>query len=229
VVGGLFGAWVAEKLVTNLSGISGVELPIVKEKGSNALIALALSTFRILVEATVIERLPHRLSAVHHQGKLQAPLVQQLLSLTLQIGLLLFLAQAFLGVSWALWLGTILYFSPLAPKPFEKKLPKSSFFTKLVPIPLFKYSTVVLIGAGISILLELTVHSTSMLQRLAFIVLPLPNVFFWHVSLWAAPKKADVVAAGPVPLWRRNPWVLRLAGTLVFIGAVYIVTHHIGA
>ena len=228
VVSSLFGAWVAEKLVTNLSGISGVELPIVQHKASLALLALVLIALRIVVESLVLERLPHRLAAVHYQGRLQAPLAQQMLSLTFQIGLLVFLAQAFLGVSWALVLGTVLYFSPLVPKPFEKKLPKSRRLAALVPIPLFKYSTVVLIGAAISILLQLTIHSTSTMTRVAFIVLPLPNVFFWHVQLWAAPKGESPTPAS-VPVWRRSPWFLRLAGTVLFAGAVFVVLNHIGA
>ena len=228
VVAGLFGAWVTEKLISNLSSVSGVELPIVKEKYLMALVSLVVITVRIVLESYVLMRLPDRLAAMHHQGDLRAPAWQQLLSLTLQMGLLLFFAQALLGTSWALFVGTAIYFSPLLPKPFAHRLPKSRRIAKLVPVPVFKYSTVVLIGAAISIVLQLTVHSTSTLERVAFIVLPLPTVFFWHINLWAAPK-SSVDAGAPVSRWRQSPWLLRIGGTLLFTSAVFVVLNHVGA
>jgi len=227
VVAGLFGAWITEKLISNLSSVSGVELPIVKAKYLMAIVSLVVITVRIVLESYVLMRLPDRLAAMHHQGVLRAPTWQQLLSLALQMGLLMFFAQALLGTSWVLFLGTAIYFSPLLPKPFAHALPKSRRIAKLVPIPVFKYSTVVLIGAVISIVLQLTVHSTSALERVAFIVLPLPTVFFWHINLWAAPPPAGDGAA--TLRWRRSAWLLRLGGAALFASAVFVVVNHVGA
>ena len=68
VVCGLFAAWVADKMTSALSGLSGVELPINHDVGTIVLAVLALVAVRIVAETIVAHHFPGRLLRFDTKG-----------------------------------------------------------------------------------------------------------------------------------------------------------------
>lgn len=184
VIGGLFGAWAAEKMTGALSGLAGVVLPVNHDVNAVALAALAFLAVRLAVESFAAHAYPGRLARVSHQGELESPNLQVGLSLIVQIALFVFIALPFMGWTWALWVGTAIFFSPLVPWLFADRIPKSDFITKWKPRNLVNWTLIILASAGLTKLLSVLIHSQRLLVQIGFFVLSLPVVGSWALELF---------------------------------------------
>jgi len=184
VIGGLFAAWAAEKMTGALSGLAGVELPIAKDLNTIAFAVLGFVGLRIILETIAAHHYPKRLEHVKHRGGLESENLQVGLSLIVQIVLFLFISVAFMGSTWGLYVGAVVFFSPLVPWLFADKIPKSRFVTKWKPTGLVNWTLIIVAGVALSRLLDHLVHSDHLVEVLGFILLPLPVLASWALELF---------------------------------------------
>jgi hypothetical protein len=184
VVGGLFAAWAAMKMIEALSGLAGVELPIAKDVNLVALAVLGFIGLRIATETFVAHAFAHRMEIVHHEGSLDSGRVQIGASLVVQIALFIFVAIAFLGSNWALYVGAAVFFAPLAAWLFADSIPKSPWVTKWKPTGLVMWTIVIVAGILLSRLLDGVVSSSHLVEDIGFVVLPIPVLIFWTLELF---------------------------------------------
>jgi hypothetical protein len=172
VVCGLFAAWVADKMTSALSGLSGVELPINHDVGTIVLAVLAFVGIRIIVETIVVHYFPGRLASVRHEGRLESGKLQRAVSLAAQIVVFVFIAVAILGASWALIVGALIFFTPLTLELFEERIPKSRKVAKWKPNGIVSWAIIIATGVLLGELLKHTLHSGHLVEEVGFIVLP---------------------------------------------------------
>jgi hypothetical protein len=189
VVCGLFAAWVADKMTSALSGLSGVELPINHDVGTIVLAVLAFVGIRIIVETIVVHYFPGRLASVRHEGRLESGKLQRAVSLAAQIVVFVFIAVAILGASWALIVGALIFFTPLTLELFEERIPKSRKVAKWKPNGIVSWAIIIATGVLLGELLKHTLHSGHLVEEVGFIVLPIPVVVFWLVELFEEKKE----------------------------------------
>ena len=191
LISGLFGAWVCEKMVGSLSGLAGVELPIVRDVNVIALWALGFVAARIVVETFAAHFYPKRIGAVKHEGALASSTRQIALSLLLQVSVFIFIAIAFLGSTWALYLGAVLFFTPLAGWLVADKLPKSATLAKWRPKGVLMWTVIIITGILISRLLDHVIPNSHLVEEVGFVVLPLPVLIFWAIELFEGDPALD--------------------------------------
>ena len=193
LISGLFGAWVCEKMVGALSGLAGVELPIASHVNVIAFSALGFVAARIVVETFVAHFYPRRIGAVKHEGELASSSRQVAFSLLAQIAVFLFIAIAFLGSTWALYVGAILFFTPLAGWLIADKLPKSSSLEKWRPKGVLMWTLIIVVGILLSRLLDHVIPNGHLVEEVGFVILPLPVLVFWTLELFEGSenKKQD--------------------------------------
>jgi hypothetical protein len=184
VVCGLFAAWVADKMTSALSGLSGVELPINHHVGTIVIAVLAFVAFRIVVETTVAHFFPGRLAAVRHEGRLNSGRLQKFASLIAQIVIFIFIAVAILGASWALFVGTAIFFTPLVLELFEHRMPKSRAVARWKPNVILTWTLIICVGVLLGELLKHTIHQGRLVEQIGFILLPVPVLAFWMLELF---------------------------------------------
>jgi hypothetical protein len=184
VIGGLFAAWAAEKMTGALSGLAGVELPIAKDVNTIAFAVLGFVGMRIVLETIAAHHYPTRLEHVKHRGGLESENLQVGISLIVQIALFLFISVAFMGSTWGLYVGAVVFFSPLVPWLFADKIPKSRFVTKWKPTGLVNWTLIIVAGVVLSRLLDHLVHNDHLVEVLGFILLPLPVLVSWALELF---------------------------------------------
>jgi len=184
VVCGLFAAWVAEKMTSALSGLAGVTLPINSHVGTIVIAVLVLIALRMVVETAVVHYFPLRLSAVRHEGPLESGSVQKVISFVAQIVVFVFVAVAFLGATWALYVGTIVFFIPLFLDFFDQRFPKSRAIARWKPNGILTWTLIICAGLLLGELLNHTVHNGHLVEEIGFIVLPLPVLAFWTIELF---------------------------------------------
>jgi hypothetical protein len=252
-IGGLFAAWAAMKMMEALSGLAGVELPIEKDVNLVALAVLGFIGMRIVIETFVAHTFAHRMEIVHHEGSLDSGRVQIAVSLVFQIALFIFVAIAFLGSNWALYVGAVVFFAPLAAWLFTDSIPKSRWVTKWKPTGLVMWTIVIVAGILLSRLIDDVVSSSHLVEDIGFVVLPIPVLIFWTLELFEieedneesvedengelVPRTAD--GGGP-ETWKDvglenertersttlRKWALRFGGVaLLALSATLVLTH----
>jgi hypothetical protein len=184
VLSGLFGAWAAMKMTGALSGLAGYELPIGQDLNIVAVSVLGFLALRMVIETIAANHYPQRLSAVHHEGELESGTLQVGVSLVIQIAIFIFIAVAFLGSTWALYVGAALFFAPLVPWLFADRIPKSGPVTKWLPRSLVKWTLIIVSGLLLGSLLENLISGGPLRERVGFIFLPLPVLIFWALELF---------------------------------------------
>ncbi|MFZ1062649.1 MAG: hypothetical protein WAN30_04170, partial [Acidimicrobiales bacterium] len=189
VVCGLFAAWVAEKMTSALSGLAGVTLPINSHVGTIVEAVLVLIALRVALETFVVHYFPSRLASVRHEGPLESGTLQKAISFVAQIIVFVFVAVAFLGATWALYLGTIVFFTPLLLDFFDQHFPKSRAVAKWKPNGILTWTLIICAGLLLGELLNHTVHNGHLVEEIGFVVLPLPVLAFWTLELFEAKEE----------------------------------------
>jgi len=206
VVCGLFAAWVAEKMTSALSGLSGVELPLNRDVRTIVLAVLGFVAVRIVVETIVAHHFPGRLAAVRHEGRLESGRLQKLVSLLAQIAVFVFVSSAILGSSWALYVGTAVFFTPVVLGFFEERFPKSQIVAKWKPNGILTWTLIISIGVLLGELIKHTIHNDHLVEQVGFIVLPIPVLIFWTIELFEE-KEKDEEESEPEELDEESPVV----------------------
>jgi hypothetical protein len=191
VICGLFAAWVAFKMTSALSGLSGVELPINHDVGRIVTAVLVLMGIRIIIETIVAHHFPGRLASVRHEGKLESGRLQKVLSLVAKIIVFVFIAVAILGASWALFVGTAIFFAPQVLALFSDRIPKSRAVAKWKPNGVVTWTLIIAAGVLLGELLKHTLHSGQLVEEVGFIILPLPVVVFWTIELFEGEEEVE--------------------------------------
>jgi hypothetical protein len=184
VVCGLFAAWVAEKMTSALSGLSGVELPINRDVRTIVIAVLSLVAVRIVIETVVAHHFPGRLAAVRHEGRLESGRLQRIVSLVAQVVVFVFISTAILGASWALYVGTIVFFTPVVLGLFEGRFPKSEVVAKWKPNGIVTWTLIICTGVLLGELIKHTIHNSHLVEEVGFIILPIPVLIFWTIELF---------------------------------------------
>jgi hypothetical protein len=222
VIGGLFAAWAAQKMVGALSGLVGVELPIGQHVNAIAFAVLGFVLVRIVAESLIMRGLPSRLAAVAHEGGLESETLQIGISLVIQIALFCFIAVSYMGWTWGLYVGCAVFFAPLIPWLFADRIPKSKLVTRWKPRGLINWSVIIVFGVVLSRLLEHLVHSASLVETLGFIILPLPILISWGLELFedeeadehevTADSERELVAVGATSVAGEGEHARKFAG-----------------
>jgi hypothetical protein len=258
VVGGVFAGWVATKLVDSLSALGGVELPIAHQLFPIFAVTFVLVSVRIAFESFVAHHRVHRLEVMEHEGELEPPMVQRLISMVMTMGVVVFVSSALVGMHWELWVGLGVFYIVPVLGFFKDRLPRSVVLGHLRPSPLIKWTLIIVLDIIITITLHRVVHSGAVAVRMGFVFLPLPIVGFSLLDEFSkAPLRVENVddieqADGEVlereshtnheisqiatavevklsSLRHRYRWFLRLGGVGLFYLCVYLVTHHVGS
>jgi hypothetical protein len=191
VVCGLFAAWVAEKMTSALSGLSGVELPLNRDVHSIVLAVLIFVAVRIVIETIVAHHFPGRLAAVRHEGRLESGRLQKLVSLVAQIVVFVFVSSAILGASWALYVGTVVFFTPVVLGFFEERFPKSDVVARWKPNGILTWTLIICTGVLLGELIKHTIHNDHLVEQVGFILLPVPVLIFWSIELFEEKEKDE--------------------------------------
>jgi hypothetical protein len=231
VLAGLFAGWVAGNQISALGPLRGYELPIADQRWTVSLIVVGLIGVRILVETAATHLYPERLEAVEAQGEMEPPRLQETISLGIQMGVLAWISSSFMGLGWALWIGTFFFFLPLIPWLFIEKVPYNRFVAKWMPAGLAKWAFIIVTGVLLSRLLDAVITDETQSLNWGFILLPLPLLFCWALELLAEneeeeedDEESEDEDEGRFPM----TWPLRLTGVAVTGVCVYLVYFVIG-
>ena len=199
VIATLIAGWAVQKTVGGLPGLSGLDLTIAERADALAIVAMAAVVARVLIEELAAWRYPLRLGAVA-TGKLPfAGPGQRLFATGLRTVLFVFLAYAFIGSCWQLWVGAVLFFVPQVLSIYERSFPNSERLNALLPEGIVKVLVMLIVGVLFGRLVFSILDDPDSILRNGFILLSLPGLALSLIGLfghdgpdrkWTWPRQA---------------------------------------
>ena len=184
VIAALFAGWAVQKVVRGLPGLSGLDLPIARHSGQLAVLAMITVVARVALEEWAARGYPLRLAAVSI-GKLPPPGGGQRYFATLvRTALFVFLAVAFIGNCWQLWVGAALFVLPQVLGMYDRSFPNSDRLHRLLPVGVLKTLVMLLIGTFFAEWIFSWLHDPSRMLRDGFVLLSLPGLMLSLISMF---------------------------------------------
>ncbi len=186
VIASLIGAWLIQKLIIALPSMAGRPLSVAAHANTAALTILTACALRVMLEAATARWYPLRLTQVQPATMPQPIPAQRVAGATLRTGVLLFIASAFLGVHWQLWLGGFLFLLPQLMSVFKERFPKSAHLHRVLPRGITRLVIMLVVGVGVASLVSHAVGQSAEPALNAFVLLAIPGVIVAGVELFAA-------------------------------------------
>jgi hypothetical protein len=212
VVASLIATWAVTKMIGSLPALSGLTLPIADSALTVALCAGGAIVLRYVLETVATYHYPLRLASVA-PPKIGFPSIrQQLVSAVGKTALFVFIAIAYLGNIWPLWVGAALFLIPSVIAAFQAKLPNVPRLVKLIPGGVIKIVLMLCVGKLLAGWLASSIHNPQDFIDLAFVILSIPSLLLGFAGFFGRDGNK----------WELN-WPIRIGGVFVVIVGVLLV------
>jgi hypothetical protein len=211
--------WATKGMIDALSPLAGVALPASDKSGAIGL-AVAISVFiRILLEEFAAQYFPGRLNVIHPTEVPSPPLGQKIFALLVRAATFFFVAEAFVGYGWYLWVGTVLFILPNFVGLVSDRFPNSTALYQILPGGLPGMTVqLYLASAGLGVLTTI-LGETPDLAKYAFALLPIPSTILSIIANFGRePREGDT-------RWYQRDsmkWLYRIVGPVVLLYTIHL-------
>ena len=208
------GAWATKGMVEALPALAGVKLPIAESANTIAwIVAFSLVT-RVLLEEFTSRFFPSRLNFIHPTDVASPSNLQKSIALAMRAFIFWFVAGAFIGTSWHLYVGTALFIAPSYLGLLQDKFPNYPKLYQILPAGLPGLAFTLLVASYSLAGLTAILGETPDLAKMAFVLLPIPSVILSILGMLGR-EPAD----GDVRWYQRDQltWLYRIGGIAIFI------------
>ncbi|MDA3021860.1 MAG: hypothetical protein O2943_04215 [Actinomycetota bacterium] len=113
VVVPLIGAWTTIAIVSALPDLGALDFPIAEQARLVGFVALIALVFKVLLEEAAARKVPARMRALSPSDVPEPSATQQVISALARTGAFLFIAAAFVGNVWQLWVAALFSCCPV--------------------------------------------------------------------------------------------------------------------
>ena len=219
----LLGAFTTYNVASSLPPLGGSLFPVAESSSQLALIVAGLLIAKVLVEEAAARWFPERFATV--VGEVEEPGTnQQVLSAMLKLAVFLFISAAFVGTSWQLWVGGIVWFIPVVLGFISSRVPNSSRLWQILPqsMPLLAFNLFVFLIVAAAV--GAAFGDTPDFALTSFVLLLIPGVILGILFMFGRePKEGDV-------RWYLRPsmtTVYRVGGVLVLVASTWLAVDSI--
>lgn len=198
LIASLMGGWAVQKGVGALNGLAGHVLPIAGSADRIALAALAAIAGRIVLESVAGWAYPSRLGAVRPEKLPKPGKAQRLTAIGLRTVMFVFVAVAFLGTPWQLWVGAVLFLVPQVLSVYEDAFPNVPKLFRVLPKRIVKTVFMMFVGTLSGLALAWLLEDPASRIVNGFVLLSLPGLVFSVIELFG--REGDT----PEQTWRRE-------------------------
>jgi methionine-rich copper-binding protein CopC len=214
VVVPLIGAWTTIAIVKTLPDLGGVAFPIADQAVLYGLVALLALVAKVLLEEAAARWAPARMRALTPSESAEPGTAQQLISALVRTGVFLFIAAAFVGNVWQLWVAAALFLLPGVLALIAHVFKNSPGLWQILPegIPLF--AVMLVIGLVVTAAVKSIYGDSPEFAQLSFLWMAVPGFLLALLGLSARePRDGDV-------RWYMRPHmtaVYRIGGVVVLV------------
>jgi hypothetical protein len=192
-VGAFLAGWSASAMVSVLPALAGLTLPIADSAKAIGLAVAIATIVRIAAEEAAARLFPARLNELHPTEVDDSSLIQKMIALGLRAGVFFFVAAAFIGYEWYLFVGTLLFIIPSYLGLFADRVPNNPTLFQLIPAGLPGLIFSLALGALTVGLIGSVLGDDPLLAKLSFVLVPIPVFIVAILSLIGRePREGDV-------------------------------------
>jgi hypothetical protein len=219
VVVPLVGAFAVQGTISALPALSGFQLPIANEAGLLALVALIGLLMRVSMEELAARSYPERIAAVAPPDIPAYRPVRRLVLIAIRTALFGFVAVAFIGNVWQLWVGLALFAGAELCLVLAPRMPNWPPLFHLIPVGVPRFVFIVLTALGLGTVASLLVGDGADLARMSFVLLLIPGLVLAALGMFGRQPKD-----GDVRWYLRSSMrtVYRAGGVLLLVAAIYL-------
>ena len=208
------GGWAVQGMVSALPSLAGVALPIADHADAIAIAAAGALVVRVLLEELVAHVFPGRLDFIHPTELPSSSNLQQVLAITLRSLIFCYVASAFVGTTWHLYVGTLIFAVPSYLGLLQDRLPNYPKLYHLLPAGLPGLAFTLVISACSLAVLISVFGETPDLAKVAFVLLPIPSTILGVIGMFGREAEPDDVR------WYEREsmtWLYRIGGVVIFV------------
>ena len=213
VVVPLIGAWTTIAIISALPDLGGLDFPIAEQARLFGLVALLALIAKVLIEEAAARWVPARMSALSTTNAAEPGTTQQVISALVRTGVFLFIAAAFVGNVWQLWVAAALFLLPGLLAVIAHVFPNSPRLWQILPegIPLF--AVMLVIGLIVTSAVKSVQGDSPEFAQMSFLWMAVPGFLLALLGLTARePREGDV------------RWYMRPAMTAVYrVGGIAVL------
>jgi hypothetical protein len=215
----LVGAFAVQGTIKALPALSGYDLPIAQQASTLALVALAGLVLRVSLEEVASRFYVERIAEVAPPDIPEHGVVRRLVLIAVRTALFGFVAAAFIGTVWQLWVGLAVFAAAELCVLLAPRMPNSPALFHAVPVGVPRFVVIVLAAIGLGTLASLLLEDDADIARTSFVLLLLPGLALAALGMFAKqPRDGDV-------RWYMRPSLrtaYRIGGILMIIAAVWL-------
>lgn len=217
VVVPLIGAWTTIAIISALPDLGGLDFPIAEQARLFGLVALVALVAKVLIEEAAARWVPARMGALTPTDAAEPGTTQKVISALVRTGVFLFIAAAFVGNVWQLWIAAALFLLPGLLALIAHVFPNSPRLWQILPegIPLF--AVMLVIGLIVTSAVKSVQGDSPQFAQMSFLWMAVPGFLLALLGLTARePREGDV-------RWYMRPamtTVYRVGGIVVLVIAV---------
>ncbi|MCX6423335.1 MAG: hypothetical protein NTV96_01895 [Actinobacteria bacterium] len=212
----LIGAWTTIAIVQALPSLGALDFPITQQARLLGLVAFIALILKVLLEEAAARKVPGRMRALSPTNLPEPSTAQQVVSALVRTGAFLFIAAAFVGNVWQLWVAALLFLLPGLLALLSHRFKNSPALWQVIPdgVPLF--ALMLVFGLVVSVILGNALGDVPDFAQMQFLGMAVPGFLLALLGLVArVPKAGDT-------RWYTRPnmtMVYRVGGVVMLIFA----------
>ena len=214
VVVPLIGAWTTIAIIQALPSLGALDFPITQQARLLGLVAFISLILKVLLEEAAARKVPGRMLAFSPTNLPDPSTAQQVVSAFVRTGAFLFIAAAFVGNVWQLWVAALLFLLPGLLALFAHRFKNSPALWQVIPdgVPLF--ALMLVFGLVVSVVLGNALGDVPDFAQTQFLWMAVPGFLLALLGLVAREPKAGDTR------WYTRPtmtMVYRVGGVVMLI------------
>jgi len=217
VVAPFFGGWVTTAMIGTLPALAGSELAIAADATKFGWTIAVMLGLRVALEEIAGRLFPKRLNLLHPDSIPESSNTQKVLVLFVRAAIFWFVAYAFVGGSWQLNVGTVLFILPNLIGIFSDKVPFAASVKGYLPSGLPGLIFGLILSTLVVLALTNLLPNTDNLAKWALIVLPIIGTFIALLGI--------ALRDGDSQKWHQKQgrhWIYRVGGILMLFAALRV-------
>jgi hypothetical protein len=207
-----FTSWTVSSMVGTLPALAGRTLSAANHVADFGLfLALAIAV-RIVLEEIAARAYPRRLDKINPTEVSPTSQFQKVLSTTLRLAVFVFVTAAFMGNTWQVWVGSIIFILPNVLSWFQDRLPNSPVIWKLIPQGLPGLAFSLLVASYTSLFVNAWLGHRADFSQWSFVLMPIPMFVVGLVGLFG--REGNEGEERPI---KKSKWryVYRIGGVVM--------------
>ena len=209
----LFGALAAGSMFSALPGLTGFKPDHADSIGHIQVIAMGLLAVRYILENLATTLTPSRFRELANVDLPHLSLAQQVLSAIVRTAVYAFVAEAFIGNNWALWVGSLIYLVPKIVDLVVDRLPNIEALYRWMPRGILKVTMMMLLARIWGVVLTSNISDPVQMVTFGFVFMGTPSLVVTILGWFGRSSSKN---------WSHN-WLTRIGGLIVLIVGILMV------